>query len=843
MIRWLPLVIQPHHVLAPLSESIPMRVPALFVALACLALSAGPLETAFAQGLNINDRTLPEGNAGSGDVTLTVTLTSAAAGIVTVDYVAENLATPTATGGTTCNGTSDYIIETGTLEFAAGQVSRTVGIAVCGDVVVEGEEAFRVRLRNPSGATIQDAAGRVTLTNDDAAAPPPTLAINDVTAAEGNTGSTARQFAVTLSAAASQTVTVQFAFAATPANAAARGATCGAGIDVAFAASGTLTFAPSVTTQAIPLTVCGDVVDESDETFDVVLSNPTGATIADGSGRGTITDDDLPAPSVPSLSINDRTLTEGNTGTTAMNFTVTLSAASTQVVTVSAVTTAIGTTRLAGTTTCGVTTDLLGAGTRTLTFAPSVTTQTIPFTICGDVEDEIDEAFNVTLSNPTGATIADGSGRGTITDDDLPAAPGDLTVNVTKAGAVPTVPTGGGVAFVFTVANAGAAQVTNVLTRVSIPFAFTSLVPSAAAGTGITCDGVGRVVGSTEPHVLLCTATTVAANGQKDFRVSVTAPATITGATQSFTVTAQVDPEASISEGTAGEGNNSDNLAVQVATMADLSVSLTGTGGQSIANQLTPDLAYVVIAENKGDRDAPNVLVRSTLPKDVAFAGVEENTLGTCIQNSTAADGSLNVNCTLSSLPAGANRRARIVGRLLGTVPDNVQVTFAAAVDPNNTVPERNDTDNTAFAITTLRAPSDLQVTGEVSKSNISKIGPPIGACASCRATRADLQLRLVVRNNGPNPSPATLVRTEWPSREIFEATGPGTCTPTNDICSISVPGLNSGATFAIQGNAKWSADTHDPTTARITATVDPDAASFDRIVGNNTATISVTVP
>ena len=54
------------------------------------------------------------------------------------------------------------------------------------------------------------------------------------------------------------------------------------------------------------------------------LSNPINATIADGQGIGTITDDDPP----PTLSINDVTVAEGNAGTTDATFTVTLGAPS-----------------------------------------------------------------------------------------------------------------------------------------------------------------------------------------------------------------------------------------------------------------------------------------------------------------------------------------------------------------------------------------------------------------------------------------------------------------------------------------------------------------------------------
>ena len=56
--------------------------------------------------------------------------------------------------------------------------------------------------------------------------------------------------------------------------------------------------------------VNGDLLDEIDETFFVNLSSPVNATIADGQGLGTITDDDA----APALSIDDVTVTEGNAG-------------------------------------------------------------------------------------------------------------------------------------------------------------------------------------------------------------------------------------------------------------------------------------------------------------------------------------------------------------------------------------------------------------------------------------------------------------------------------------------------------------------------------------------------
>ena len=95
---------------------------------------------------------------------------------------------------------------------------------------------------------------------------------------------------------------------------------------------GDLTFAAGTTQQFVDVTVNGDTTVESNETFFVNLSSPSGATIADGQGQGTITNDDM-AP-VGSLTIGDVSVTEGNSGTINARFTVTLSGTSASAITV-----------------------------------------------------------------------------------------------------------------------------------------------------------------------------------------------------------------------------------------------------------------------------------------------------------------------------------------------------------------------------------------------------------------------------------------------------------------------------------------------------------------------------
>lgn len=114
------------------------------------------------------------------------------------------------------------------------------------------------------------------------------------------------------------------------------------------------------------------------------------------------------SPVLPTLSISDVSITEGNSGFSTMVFTVNLSTASQQSITVNYAT-ADGT---------AIAPQDYTATTGTLTFAPNQTSQTIAVQIAGDTIVEPDEIVVVNLTNPTNATIADSQGIGTILNDE-----------------------------------------------------------------------------------------------------------------------------------------------------------------------------------------------------------------------------------------------------------------------------------------------------------------------------------------------------------------------------------------------------------------------------------------
>ncbi|HEX7830206.1 MAG TPA: Calx-beta domain-containing protein, partial [Thermoanaerobaculia bacterium] len=313
--------------------------------------------------ISIGNASLAESNAGTTLMTFAVQLDVATINTVSVDY---------ATGDGAATAGTDYVATNGTLTFSPGVTTLNVTVPVIGDTLVESNETFAVTLTSPSNATLGIASGTGTILEDDVAPVVPTISIAPASLAEGNAGSTSMTFAVQLNVPTVATVTVNYATS---------NGTAIAGNDYANT-SGTLTFAPGVTTQNISVPIIGDTLVESNESFAVTLTLPSNATLGTASANGTILDDDV-APVVPSISIAPASLAEGNAGSTSMTFAVQLNVPTVATVTVNYATsdgTAVAGNDYANTS-------------GTLTFAPGVTTQTISVPIIGDTLVESNESF------------------------------------------------------------------------------------------------------------------------------------------------------------------------------------------------------------------------------------------------------------------------------------------------------------------------------------------------------------------------------------------------------------------------------------------------------------------
>jgi hypothetical protein len=156
----------------------------------------------------------------------------------------------------------------------------------------------------------------------------------------------------------------------------------------------------------------------------VNVTNVIGATVADSEGAGTIQNDDL-----PSLSINDVSLTEGNSGTKTFSFNISLSTAAPT----GGVTFDIAT---ADDTATGADNDYVARSLTGQTIPSGSSTYTFDVAVNGDLAIEANETFFVNVSNVSGATVIDAQGVGTIQNDDSPALSiNDISQAETNSGA------------------------------------------------------------------------------------------------------------------------------------------------------------------------------------------------------------------------------------------------------------------------------------------------------------------------------------------------------------------------------------------------------------------------
>ena len=305
----------------------------------------------------------------------------------------------------------DYVPQSGSVAFSPGQTNQTVTVVVLGDTLNEPDEIYRLDLSTPVNATLEVSQAWATILDNDRE---PLISANSDPVLEGDSGTMSLLFKFTLAHASARQVSLAYRTA---------DETATNGVDY-VGVSGTLVFPPGTTSQSLPVTVLGDRVHETDESLLLMLSNASYGVLETNRVRGVILNDDP----LPELTISDVQLFEGHSGVTNAVFTVRLSRTSSQTVGVDFQTvdgTATATNR-----------DYVSKSGR-LTFPPGTTLQTISIEVLGDLVNEADETFSVSLSNPSTALIKDGLGQATIWNDDgATLRVGDISVVEGNSGTV-----------------------------------------------------------------------------------------------------------------------------------------------------------------------------------------------------------------------------------------------------------------------------------------------------------------------------------------------------------------------------------------------------------------------
>ena len=428
-------------------------------------IAVGTIVNDDVQGLlSIVGSTVDNVPSGTTEGSFTVTLSEAIDTPVTVQYATMN--------GSAIAGV-DYEAKSGTLTFnPGGSLTQVVPVTIIGDGNADDVDTFFVNLSNPSANAVLDVDQAEILINPAVSAVAATITPG-VAMPEGAAGNlTPFVFTISLSAVAIDPVTVAYS---------TEDGSATVGNNDYQPTSGTLTFAPGVTSQTVTVNVVGDNVGEPSENFFVnfeALENAVGS----GQAVGTIVDDDGP----PILTISNASVSAG-AGLSEAVFTVTLSGQVTETVTV-------GFSTSDGSAFAGV--DYLTT-TGNLQFLPGgPATQTIPVTVLSTSMPQPDKTFFVNLSSPTGgATIEDDLGVGTIITQGISIS--DAVVTEGNTGTRNAV-------FTVTLSRQSSDPVTVVYTTMDVTattssgdYAFASGTLTFAPGTGTQTVTV-QVNGDTE---------------------------------------------------------------------------------------------------------------------------------------------------------------------------------------------------------------------------------------------------------------------------------------------------------------------------------------------------------
>jgi len=310
--------------------------------------------------LGIRNLALIEGNSSSHEARFLVTLDRPATADVTFDFYTQDISATSANN-------SDYFDRTGTVTIPAGRQTTYIEVTVDGDTDFEPDEAFSIVLTNIRNAVFAGnasslVAGATILSDDDGGVPDvggvlgfggtvaapvaepgvlPTLSVRDVSVIEGNSGSEEARFLVQLDRPATSNVTFTYHLQDRTAS--------GANNRDYFDEDRTVTILAGQQSAFISVTVVGDTLIEVDEQFDLVVTNVRNAVLEDAAASivatATVIDNDggtlsqngsvggfadpviavSPVASVlPTLSVRDVTVIEGNSSSEPARFLVSL---------------------------------------------------------------------------------------------------------------------------------------------------------------------------------------------------------------------------------------------------------------------------------------------------------------------------------------------------------------------------------------------------------------------------------------------------------------------------------------------------------------------------------------
>lgn len=428
---------------------------------------------------------------------------------------------------------------------------------------------------------------------------------------------------------------------------------------------------------------------------------------------------------------------------------------------------------------------------------------------------EADETNNIS-DVPLTVDLPAPNGDGKNTFNDL-VVENKQTSPVDGSGNPVDVAPNGTLEYTLTVKNRGSDPVDSVVVHDTVPvgsrFRAANSSPPANAG-GFTCTNNAGVV--------QCSGGSLAgAGGAGDsatIKILLFAPDAPTGATNNYTNHAIVDPANSIPEG--DETNNTQDISTVVSVgganaynQFTIKTEQSAPFKDGAAAHVAPDgtLVYRVNVENTGTDRATGILVRDYLPTDTRFrsarllpADSTSTTSGfTCFHSNGV------VECGNGTLLSGGKAVIEIV---LFAPSQPVTINNQAVVDPDNTIPEGNEQDNTSVSADTVVALDGIADYIELSVSGLTDTPDSV-------TTDSPITYTITVSNAGTDDAFNVRVQDNLPAGTTFVSANDTTAAP-NDTSGFFTCTESGGVVQCTGGHVKGTGGGGTPGTREITVIV-----------------------
>ena len=394
------------------NETFNLSFSADYAEVASNAKAEGKILNDDGQVLTITSTTVDEG-IGLANLVITLSPAPKSSEMVTVTYSTNDGTAISSSDGT---GADFRVISPTDIVFNKDKNSETIQIEITDDVLNESPESFTVVVSTTESGVTTPAGniGTVTINDNDSTQLELTIATLNAPITEGTDedSNTPQNITVSLNRPAARGITVDYVLSS-------RNDGANIPLDVKLAASapgrasdsaGNLTFMTGERSKTIPIEIIADDYNESNEIFNIELTNAVGADIGTALIMVTIGDDD----DEPKVSIVEEVTETESDANFDKNFTISLNHPSGRLVTVPY--TVTGTATSADYILANGMIEFIPASNTTIT----PVSKDLMYTIVGDDIGEVTEYFTITLGDPTNGDITgvNSVSKVTILDDE-----------------------------------------------------------------------------------------------------------------------------------------------------------------------------------------------------------------------------------------------------------------------------------------------------------------------------------------------------------------------------------------------------------------------------------------